>query len=100
MIKHIVFFRLKNRENAQSREDNARAIKQKVEGLRGKIPGLLHIEAGIDFSKSEWSCDVVLYSEFESREALDGYQKHPAHLEVVSFIGERRSERQVADYQV
>jgi quinol monooxygenase YgiN len=100
MIKHIVFWRLKNREDAGSREETARAIKQKIEGLRGRIPGLLHIEAGIDFSQSETSCDVILYSEFESRAALDGYQDHPAHQEIVGFIGERRSERRLGDYEV
>ena len=69
----IVFWRLKNRENEQNREESARAIKQKIEGLKGRIPGLLHIEAGIDFNKSDTACEVVLYSEFESRQALDGF---------------------------
>jgi Stress responsive A/B Barrel Domain len=100
MIKHIVFWRLKNREDAKSRDENARAIKERIEGLRGKIPGLLHIEAGIDFNASETACDVVLYSEFESRAALDGYQIHPAHLEMAKFIGDRRSERRIADYEI
>jgi len=100
MIKHIVFWRLKNREDAQGREESARAIKEKIESLRGRVPGLLHIEAGIDFNQSETACDVVLYSEFESRAALDGYQAHPAHVEIVKFIGERRTERRIADYEV
>jgi quinol monooxygenase YgiN len=100
MIKHIVFWRLKDRENPQLREESARAIKQKIEGLRGRIPGLLHIEAGIDFNQSDTACDIVLYSEFESRAALEGYQDHPAHQEIVSFIGARRTERRIADYEV
>src|SRR3954466_8970705 len=100
MIKHIVFWRLKDRENEQSREENARAIKAKIEGLRGKIPGLLHIEAGIDFERSDTACDVVLYSEFESRAALDGYQVHPAHKEMAAFIADRRAERRIADYEI
>jgi len=100
MIKHIVFWRVKNREDATSREENARAIKEKIDGLRGKIPGMLHVEGGVDFNQSETACDVVLYSEFESREALDGYQDHPAHLEIVKFIGERRTERRTVDYEV
>jgi len=100
MIKHIVFWRLKNRENEESRQESARAIKQKIEGLKGKIPGLLRIEAGIDFNRSDTACDVVLYSEFESRAALDGYQNHPAHQEIVKFIGERRTERRIADYEI
>jgi quinol monooxygenase YgiN len=100
MIKHIVFWRLKNRDDASTREQDAHAIKAKIEGLRGRIPGLLHIEAGIDFSQSDTSSDIVLYSEFESRAALDGYQDHPAHQEIVAFIGARRSERRLVDYEV
>jgi len=100
MIKHIVFWRLKNREDAKSRDEDARAIKDKIEGLRGRIPGMLHIEAGVDFNGSDTACDVVLYSEFESRAALDGYQEHPAHLEMAKFIADRRSERRIADYEV
>ena len=51
MIKHIVLWTLKNRENEQDREETAAAIKQKIEGMRGKIPGLLHIEGGVDFTR-------------------------------------------------
>jgi len=63
-------------------------------------PGSIRIEAGIDFNGSDTACDVVLYSEFESRAALDGYQEHPAHLEMAKFIADRRSERRIADYEV
>ena len=100
MIKHIVFWRLKSREDEQSRLADARAFKQRIEAMRGKVPGLLHIEAGIDFNRSETACDVVLYSEFESRAALDRYQDDPIHQELQSFIGPRRSERRVVDYEV
>ena len=72
MIKHIVFWRVKGREDGQSREETARAIKEKIDGLRGRIPGMLHIEGGVDFSDSETSGDVVLYSEFEEHARL-GY---------------------------
>ena len=100
MIKHIVLWTLKNRENEQSREETAAAIKQKIEGMRGRIPGLLHIEGGIDFTRSADSWDIALYAELESREALAGYHVHPAHEEFKSFIGPRRSQRSLIDYEV
>jgi hypothetical protein len=100
MIKHIVFWRVKDRDDAKSREETARAIKERIDGLKGKIPGLLHIEGGVDFNNSETACDVVLYSEFDSRASLDGYQTHPAHLEMARFISERRTERRIVDYEV
>ena len=30
----------------------------------------------------DYACDVVLYTEFESQEALEAYAIHPAHLRV------------------
>ena len=100
MIKHIVIWRLKNREQAQSRDETAAAIKQRIEAMRGKIPGLLHIEGGIDFTRSGASCDISLYAELESREALEGYHVHPAHEDFKAFIGPRQSERYLIDYEV
>lgn len=94
MIKHIVMWRLKNREQ------NAPELKAMLEGLKGKIPQIREIEAGINFNPSEAAADVVLYSEFESREALAEYQKHPDHLKVAEFLREIATDRRVADYEV
>lgn len=98
MIKHIVFWKLKDEANGMNKEENARAIKQKLESLRGKIPGLIEIEVGIDFLHSAESADLALYSTFESKEALQVYANHPLHKEIMPFIGEARSERRVVDY--
>ncbi len=100
MIKHIVLWTLKNRENQPSLEAAATAIKEKIEGMRGRIPGLLHIEGGIDFTKSADSWDVALYAELESREALAGYHVHPAHEAFKAFIGPSRQQRSLIDYEV
>lgn len=100
MIKHIVVWRLKDSAHGNNKMVNARLIKQMLEGLNGKIPGLLKMEVGIDFSKTDTSGDVVLYSEFTSREALAGYQAHPEHKAVMPFILEARSERRMVDYEV
>jgi hypothetical protein len=97
MIKHIVLWTLKNRENQQTRQETAAAIKEKIDGM---IPGLLHIEGGVDFTKSADSWDVALYAELESREALAGYHVHPAHEAFKAFIGPSRQERSLIDYEV
>jgi Stress responsive A/B Barrel Domain len=99
MIKHIVLWTLKNRENEQNREETAAAIKRKIEGMRGRIPGLLHIEGGVDFTRSADSWDIALYAELESREALAAYHVHPAHEEFKAFIGPSRGQRSLIDYE-
>jgi len=76
---------------------NARAIQQKLEGLRGRIPGLLKLEVGLDFSATEGSADLVLYSELISRQALKDYQQHPEHQAILPFVREAAAERRVVD---
>lgn len=100
MIKHIVFWRLKDSAHGNDRATNARLIKQKLEGLRGRIPGLLSIEVGVDFVAGETSSHVALYSEFASREALAGYQAHPEHKAIVPFVADAAAERRMVDYEV
>lgn len=100
MIKHIVFWKLKDEANGLSKHQNAQAIKQKLEALKGQIEGLIDIEVGFDFLQSSESADVVLYSTFTDKAALAFYQQHPLHKAVMPFIGEARSERRVVDYEV
>ncbi len=77
MIKHIVFWTLHDEALGHSASDNAALVKSRLESLAGQIPGLLHIEVGLDISDSESSADVALYSEFEDLAALQAYQTHP-----------------------
>lgn len=100
MVKHIVFWKLKDEANGQSKAQNAADIKQKLEALAGQMEGLVHIEVGIDFLHSAESADVVLYSEFTDKAALDFYQQHPLHKAIMPFIGEARNERRVVDYEI
>jgi len=58
------------------------------------------LEVGLNIKDSERAADVVLYSEFDSPEALAVYSRHSAHQEVVTFIREIASETRVVDYQV
>ena len=96
MVKHIVMWRLKNES---SKPADAQRIKELLEGLAGQIPGMTHIEVGTNFLTDSNSSDVVLYSEFVDRDALEGYQQHPLHLSVVLHVKALVSERRVVDYQ-
>ncbi len=100
MIKHIVMWRLKDHAEGNDKATNAKLMQSKLEALRGQIEGVLAIEVGIDFSASEASADVVLYSEFTDRAALAAYQAHPAHQAVVAFIKQVVSTRQLVDYEI
>jgi quinol monooxygenase YgiN len=100
MIKHIVMWRLKESGADGARKENAKKLKAILESLREKIVEIKRLEVGINFAESESSADVVLYSEFASKETLDAYQKHPEHLKVVEFVKQVSAERRVVDYIV
>jgi hypothetical protein len=100
MIKHIVVWKLKESAHGNSKIENARLIKEKLESLNGKIAGMIRLEVGINISDTENSSDIVLYSEFASKSDLDNYQSHPDHKAVMPFIKEARSERRMVDYEL
>ncbi|UWX58365.1 Dabb family protein [Chlorobaculum sp. MV4-Y] len=99
MVKHIVMWRLCDEAHGNSAEVNACLIKEKLEALSDRIPGLLSIEVGLDFSRTDSSADVVLYSEFVNKTALETYQSHPEHEALKLFIGGATRERRLVDYE-
>ena len=99
MIRHIVAWRLKDSALGNDKAANARQMKEKLEALRGRIPGLLRLDVGLDFSATENSSDLVLVTEFDSRAALAAYQVHPEHKAVVAFVSQIVAERRLIDYE-
>ena len=100
MIKHIVMWRLKDVAHGNDKQTNASLIKEKLLGLKGRIPGMTAIEVGFDFSRTDSSSDVVLYSEFIDRKALAEYQVNPEHEIIKPFTGDASEERRIIDYEV
>ncbi len=96
MVRHIVLWRLAG-GSPEEKLERARGIKAALEGLNGKIPGMIHLEVGFDFGGTPESSDIALYSEFESREALDAYQEHPEHRKVMPLVKASRVERRCVD---
>ena len=78
MVKHIILWNLKDEFN---NDEVKKGIKDGIESLMGKIPGLLEISVQTEKLESS-TADVMLYSVFESEEALKAYAVHPAHVEV------------------
>jgi hypothetical protein len=77
---------------------NIERLKTSFMSLRGRIPGLLHLEIGVDTSRVDYACDVVLVSDFASQAALDAYAIHPEHLRVKQELGDLRTHRHQVDY--
>lgn len=99
MVKHIVVWKLKENALDRTKAENSLAVKRGLEGLAGKIPGLVSIEANINANPKETAADLVLVCEFSSWEALELYQKHPDHLVVADLIGQVREDRKCVDWE-
>ncbi|MBQ4522330.1 MAG: Dabb family protein [Lachnospiraceae bacterium] len=81
MIKHIILWQLKDEFDKAEKEKIKLGMKEGLEGLKGKIPGLVEIHVQTESLPSS-NADVMLDSAFESEEALKAYAIHPAHVEV------------------
>lgn len=100
MIKHIVMWKLKDFAEGAGKAANALAMKEKLESCAQLSPGILKFEVALAQPGLEATYDVVLYSEFASREALAEYAAHPTHKAIMPFIGAVRDERQCMDYEI
>ena len=94
VITHVVMWRLK----AGSPPSAPDELKEKLEAMSGRIPGLLSVEAGIDVRRRDNSADLVLITRFGDADALDRYHSHPAHREVVAFAAQVQEFSLVVDY--
>ena len=99
MIRHIVMWNVRGATPEEKRA-NIERLRSSFHSLRGRVPGLLRLEVGVDSSRVDYACDVVLVSDFESQAALDAYATHPEHLRVKAEIGDMRTQRHQVDYPV
>ena len=95
MIRHIVLFQIK--------DEFKNEIPQLVHnfyGMKGRIEGMLDLEAGQDILHSERSYDLALITLFDSREAFDAYQTHPVHMPVKKRMHEVRQASVACDFEI
>jgi hypothetical protein len=99
MITHLVFFNMLPEAEGASGTENARKLVDQLNELPGKIPEIVELEAGLDFSKSPASYEVGLLTKFRTKEDLETYRVHPDHQKVVRFVQATTSDRAVVDYE-
>lgn len=81
MVKHVILWKLKDGYTLEQASDIKRGIKEGLEGLQGRIPGLLDIKIHTQGLESS-NMDVMLDSSFEDEDALKAYASHPEHVAV------------------
>ena len=81
MVKHVILWQLKDELSAEEKAAVKAGIKEGLEALAGKIPGLTEIKVQTEGLVSS-NADVMLDSTFEDEAALKGYAVHPEHVAV------------------
>lgn len=81
MVKHVILWQLKDTLTDAEKNSVKQDIKEGLEGLAGKIPGLTDIHVYTDGLASS-NADLMLDSAFTDEEALKGYAVHPEHVAV------------------
>lgn len=98
MLTHIVMWQFKDEAEGKTRAQNCVFIKEMLETLPSKIPFIRSLEIGINEYASSMSADMVLISEFDSKEDLDLYAVHPEHVKISEYVAKVRSNRMVCDF--
>ena len=93
MVRHIVMYMFKE---GVDKQEAISVIDSALSPLVGQIPGLRHLEVRLTFN----GMDYALYSEFDSREALEAYAVHPLHLAAKDKFHHYIGSRVAADYEV
>lgn len=100
MVKHVILWTLKEGFSEEQLVEIKAGIKEGLEGLAGKIPGLLEIHVVTEGLASS-NVDVMLDSTFESEDALKGYAIHPEHVAVADGkVRPFTASRSCMDYEV
>lgn len=84
MVKHIILWTLKEEFSAAQKEEIKQGIKEGLESLVGKVPGLVDVKVNASGRLDSSNADVMLDCTLESAEALKAYAVHPAHVEVAN----------------
>jgi hypothetical protein len=93
MVRHIVLWRLKS-------ADQFEIVRTALHAQQGRIPGLLRVEIGRSFNTGRRAVDLALSCDFENREALAAYHRHPVHIETRAVVDPLVAEHWIADYEL
>jgi hypothetical protein len=99
MVEHVVMWRIKDLDEGYDTKSAAWKMKEKLESMIGKIPGLTSLQVGINENQSPAAYHICLITEHPSWNDLKAYQENPVHKEVAAFVTEISKERAIVDFE-
>lgn len=94
MIDHVIIFRPRPDLTEVELEKLYRRL-----GELADIPGVVGYALGTNFGERSRGFDVCMRVTFENRAALDAYEAHPIHLDVVAFNRTVTAEHLCVDFE-
>ena len=99
MVHHIVMWKFKAEIPEERKPELKAAMKENLNSLVGKVPGLLEIKF-VDEPLSSSTHDIALVSVLEKAEDIAVYAVHPDHVTVAdTYVRPFVTERACLDYE-
>ena len=81
MVKHVILWTLKDSYSDAEKDDIKKGIKEGLESLKGRIPGLIGIKVNTDRIDGS-NADLMLDTSFTDEASLKAYAVNPIHVAV------------------
>ncbi len=85
MVKHYIIWKMNEELTGEEKTQAKLKIKEALEGLVGKIDGLEKMNILTDCFEAS-AGDIMMDSEFTTKEALEAYQVNPLHVDVATNV--------------
>lgn len=100
MVEHVILWKLKEELTDTEKEEVKKGIKEGLEGLAGKISGLVEVKVNINGLPTS-TVDVMLDTTFTDADALKAYSTNPLHVAVADGkVRPYTAVRSCLDYEV
>ena len=98
MVHHIVMWNFKPEIEESKKPELIKAMSEELQGLVGKVPGLLTVEF-VEKPLASSTHDIALVTTLEKAEDIAAYAVHPEHVRVAdNFVRPYVCNRSCLDY--
>ena len=99
MVRHVVMWTFLDHVPQEAWQTKGQELKEAIEALYEIVPGIQYLKVEI-VPVGTSTHHILLDSAFDSLDALNQYQVHPAHMSVAQRLKQVAGNRSCFDYEV